>query len=435
MAISVGIDLGTTFSAVAYIDKLSNQPKVIPNSEGKRITPSIIQFLDNELVFGSEAEDAFAAGESGCVATFKRSMGKQEAYCYINGKAYTAIDLSAILLKHLKEEAEAELGEAIQDAVITVPAYFYSIEREATIQAASKAGIKVKKIIDEPNAAVMAYGLNHWRENAIILVYDLGGGTFDVTLSHMNRNCELQTIVTRGDHYLGGRDWDSRIEDILINKFEEETGLDFSEDDYKMIVRGLTETVKKQLTSLSSVVVKASFPSYGRASVTISRTEFEENTADLLERTGVFCRAVLDEAKMRWSDITDILLVGGSTRMPQVTTYLTRLSGKKPIAHVNPDEAVALGAAIQASKGKDTYVHLSVTKKDGKKVTERKESLRGVGLAVCPTKKIGDIGLISLRENTAHAMGIVAINDEEDRYYNEIIIPANHPRPVKAAKR
>ena len=168
MGVSVGIDLGTTFSAVAYIEPRTKQPTIIPNREGKRITPSVIQFLDGEVVLGSEAEEALAAGEPDCVATFKREMGSDEPYCYIDGKPYTSERLSSILLQRLKEDAEAALGESITDAVITVPAYFYSREREATINAAKAAGLKVRKIIDEPNAAAMAYGLNNWRENAKI---------------------------------------------------------------------------------------------------------------------------------------------------------------------------------------------------------------------------------------------------------------------------
>ena len=248
MAVSVGIDLGTTFSAVAIIDKQNNLPIIVPNCEGEKITPSVIQFINGEPVFGSEAESAFNAGEPNCVATFKRNMGKTEPYCYINGKEYTAEDLSALLLKHLKESAEAELGEPIKEAVITVPAYFFSTEREATLNAAKRAGIKVKKIIDEPNAAAIAYGLNHWRENANILVYDLGGGTFDVTLTRMGKDGELTTITTRGNHELGGRDWDNRIESLLTEKFADEVEFELDNDpEVKLIIRGLTEGVKKQL--------------------------------------------------------------------------------------------------------------------------------------------------------------------------------------------
>jgi len=436
MAVSVGIDLGTTFSAVAHIDPQSKLPKIIPNREGNKITPSVIQFIDGQPVFGSEAESAFNAGESGCVATFKRNMGKTEAYCIIDGKPYTAEELSVLLLRHLKESAEAVLGDTIKDAVITVPAYFYSTEREATLCAATAAGLKVKKIIDEPNAAAMAYGLNNWRENANILVYDLGGGTFDVTLTRMGSNGELSTITTRGDHLLGGRDWDDRIELLLLDKFAEETGLDtHSNTAIKIMLRGMTEGVKKQLSVMQSVKATASIPDFGSASVSVTREEFDEKTADLIDRTGSLCKAVLAEVGLSTSDVTDVLLVGGSTKMPQVSQYLLNLFGKKPITHVNPDEAVALGAAIQSVKENETYAALSVqVMKDGRKATDRSGSGLSSGAVVKPSQKLSSVGLITLRETTAHAMGIIAVSVDGTKYINDIIIPADHPRPVRVAK-
>ena len=438
MSISVGIDLGTTFSAVAYINPATNLPEILPNSEGSKLTPSAIQFLDGNVIIGSEAADAYNAGEENCVVTFKREMGSEKPYCFIDGKAYTSEDLSAMLLRHLKKEAEEAANDTIKDAVITVPAYFYSKEREATKRAAEAAGLKVKKIIDEPNAAAMAYGLNHWRENANILVYDLGGGTFDVTLVHMGKNGELSTITTRGNHKLGGRDWDSRMEDILVDHFERETDLTIKDDpDMMAIVSGMSEGVKKQLSAQSMKVVKVSamFPGYGKSTIEITRDEFEEQTADLLDRTRALCISVLDEANLTLKDVTDVLLVGGSTRMPQVSECLQSLFNKRPLSHVNPDEAVALGAAIQSSKEKEAYATLAVLTVDGKKTTDRSDSGLALRSTVHAEKKLASLGMLSLRETTAHAMGVIAINDEGNRYYNEIIIPANHPRPVRAAKK
>jgi len=436
LAVSVGIDLGTTFSAVAYIDPQTKLPKIIPNCEGNRITPSVIQFIDGKPIFGTEAESAFNAGEPNCVSTFKRGMGKSEIYCTIDGISYTAEDLSALLLRHLKEDAETELGDSIQDAVITVPAYFYSPEREATLRAATTAGLKVKKIIDEPNAAAMAYGLNNWRENANILVYDLGGGTFDVTLIRMGRDGNLMTITTRGDRLLGGRDWDNRVELLLFDKFADETGIDTHFDTViKTMLRGMSEGVKKQLSAMETAKITANIPDFGSTTVVVTRKEFEEKTADLIDRTGALCQAVLDEASLRIQDVTDVLLVGGSTRMPQVSQYILKLFGKKPITHVNPDEAVALGAAIQATKENASFAKLSLqVTTDGKKVTDRTRSGLSTQMAIKPSKKLTSIGLLNLRETTAHAMGIIAINANRTRYINDIIIPANHPRPVRVAK-
>lgn len=434
MSVSVGIDLGTTYSAVAYVPEGGDRPEIILNSEGRKVTPSVIHFIDGNPAFGTEAESAFMAGEGGCVATFKRNMGSDAPYCIIEGREYTSTDLSALLLRHLKEDAELELGDSIKDVVITVPAYFYSAEREATIRAAETAGLKVKKIIDEPNAAAMAYGLNHWRENANILVYDLGGGTFDVTLTRMLKGGVLRTVVTRGDHILGGRDWDARLEDILVSKFEEEIGAELGDEDSLRTIRGLCEDAKKKLSTLVEISVQASFSEYGYASVSINRTEFEEVTTDLLERTGDLCRAVVEEAGIRLSDVTDVLLVGGSTRMPQVSAYLSNLFGRKPITHVNPDEAVALGAAIQATKNESEYTTLSVLVKDGKKETDLSSvDLRSSGV-VKQSTKLESVGVISIQETTAHAMGIIAVSKDGTHYVNDTIIPANHPRPVKSAK-
>jgi len=434
MPISVGIDLGTTYSAVAVIDQETNLPKIVPNREGKNITPSVIQFINGKTVFGSDAQSAFNAGVEGCAATFKRHMGKNDTYCIIDGISYTSEKLSELLLGHLKEEAESVLNDKILDAVITVPAYFYSPEREATISAAEKAGIKVKKIIDEPNAAAMAYGLKYWRENANILVYDLGGGTFDVTLTHMIRDGELNTITTRGDHCLGGRDWDDRIESILLDKFASETGLDTHNDkEIKNIIRGLSEEVKRRLSTQNNYNVTVTLPAHGKAAVTITREEFESRSIDLIDRTGSLCKAVLAEAGISERDVTDVLLVGGSTRMPQVSDYITKIFGKKPISPVNPDEAVAIGAAIQTTKENESYSKLAIQIQNGKKVTDRKTSGVTSG-GVLPVKKLSGVGVLTLRETTAHAMGIIAVSTDSSRYINDIIIPANHPRPVRVAK-
>lgn len=443
MGVSVGIDLGTTFSAVAIVDKTTKLPKIVPNKEGENITPSVIQFQRDyktgavTTVVGEEAKDAFDLGEDGCVSAFKRLMGTGEEYYRFDGKSYSSVDLSAILLRYLKEGAEESLGESIDEAVITVPAYFYAKEREATIKAAERAGLKVKKIIDEPNAAAMAFGLNHWRDNANILVYDLGGGTFDVTLIHMENQGMLRPIVTRGDHFLGGKDWDARVFGIIKSKIYEETGVEVDSDvDFAKEIQGIAEGLKKKLTSLNTASENIKIPGYGSHTVKISLDEFESNTEDLLHKTGSFCESILKEADMKWEDVTDILLVGGSTRMRQIPRYLEELSrGHKPLSQVNPDEAVALGAAIQASKGNGEYAKLAVKVIDGKKVTDRSGMGLSLAAPVKEEKKLGDLGLLRLTETTAHAMGIVAFNDEGKRYYNEVIIPANHPRPVRAAKR
>ncbi|MBQ7545192.1 MAG: Hsp70 family protein [Synergistaceae bacterium] len=431
MPISIGIDLGTTYSAAAYVNPSTGRPEIIPNPDGRHITPSVILFEEGRPIFGSEAEEAFRLGLGGCAATFKRSMGKNETYCAIDGKDYTAEELSSMLLRYIKEYAEAGTGQEIADAVITVPAYFYSVEREATLNAAQEAGLIVRKIIDEPNAAAISYGLNHWRENANILVYDLGGGTFDVTLTHMQKDGELQAIAVAGDHFLGGRDWDERLSELIADKVSAETDKDIKSDFRAMrTIRGLSEGVKKSLSQLMSVNAVVSLPVLGNITVQVTRAEFASATADLLKRTGDFCLSVLDKAQVSVNDVADVLLVGGSTRMPAVSEHLAGIFGKKPIAHVNPDEAVALGAAVQAVKENPVYSRVSFVVKDGRKVTERAQF---TGL-VKPERRLSGLEVISVRETTAHAMGMIAVSPDGTRYINDIIIPADHPRPVKAAK-
>jgi molecular chaperone DnaK len=434
----VGIDLGTTFSAVARIDKATGQPKIIPNREGKPVTPSVIQFSGDGLIFGWEAKEAFDAGDTNCVTAFKRGMGKTdsssnwETYCTIEGKNYSAVDLSALLLKHLKEDAEAVIGEPIEEAVISVPAYFLSKEIDATKQAAKQAGLSVRKIIKEPTAAAIAYGLGHWRENALVLVYDLGGGTFDVTLVAMKNNNELDTIGISGDHYLGGRNWDERLGNFLTEKVQEEIGTDPASNLEMMItITRTAEACKKKLTQMTVVKNSISLPGYGKCSIDVSREEFDSLTADLLDKTGSLCETVLRNANAKWSDITDILLVGGSTRMPQVSIYLQKLSGKTPISHVNPDEAVALGAAVQTTLPDAAYTVLK-KKDDGSQ--KAKGNIMPVGLRVGEEKKISTVSSLRVRDVTGHALGIIAVNAIGDAYINETIIPANFPIPVKSAR-
>ncbi len=427
MGIKVGIDLGTTFSAVAMMDEKRGQPVIIPNTNGARITPSVIQFTEDKIIVGEDAKAAFEAGEFGCVSVFKRSMGSQETYCSFNGQSYTAEDLSTILLRALKEGAEEVTKQEIDEAVITVPAYFYHKERAATMNAAKKAGLKVRQIINEPTAAAIAYGVNHWRENARILVYDLGGGTFDVTLVQMKKGNEMESLQTTGNHTLGGKDWDARISMMIEEKIEAETGLSVSEyPEIHRVVTQIAENVKKQLTNRNTVNVTVSIPDYGRYSTSISLEEFEQNTSDLIEQTGSLCESLLKGLNITWRDITDILLVGGSTRMRQVKTYLERISGHTPLSHVHPDEAVALGAAIQVHLPPQDY---GVIEKSP--AVKRPSGLHGV---VGQSRVLENALCIRHADVVAHAMGVIAVNVEGTRYINKTIVPANQRIPVKCAE-
>lgn len=447
MGIKVGIDLGTTFSAVAMMDEKKGQPVIIPNTSGGRITPSVIQFTeDGEIIVGEEAKDAFEAGESGCASVFKRSMGNPDTYCSFYGKKYSAEDLSAILLRYLKEEAEAVTHQTIDEAVVTVPAYFYHKERQATMRAAKKAGLKVRQIINEPTAAAMNYGVNHWRENARVMVYDLGGGTFDVTLVQMKKGNQMESLQTTGDHTLGGKDWDARICGLIESKIESDTGYYMPEcpEIHQVVVQN-AESVKQQLTSRNVAKVRLNLPDYGWYDTTISLDEFEQSTKDLIKRTTALCESLLRGLGIGWKDITDILLVGGSTRMRQVSSYLKEISGHTPLAHVNPDEAVALGAAIQVHLPLPEYNVISMA-------PSPEETPKGGGTyrfkktAPANTQKYslpGTIGKETALENAlcmshmdvvAHAMGIIAVSADGTHYINKTIVPANQKIPVKCAE-
>lgn len=451
MGIKIGIDLGTTFSAVAMMDEKKGQPVIVPNTQGEKITPSVIQFTDDgEIIVGTEAKEAFEAGESGCASVFKRGMGNSAPYCFINGKSYTAEDLSAILLRYLKEETEAVTGERVEEAVVTVPAYFFHKERQATINAAKKAGLKIRQIINEPTAAAMNYGVNHWRENARVMVYDLGGGTFDVTLVQMKKGTRMESLKTTGNHTLGGKDWDARLCSIIEQKVESDTGITMSEyPDARQLISQIAENVKKQLTTKNTATAKLNLPDYGWYSTTVTLDEFEQCTIDLIERTGTLCESLLKELHISWRDVTDILLVGGSTRMRQVTTYLKKLSGHTPLCNVHPDEAVALGAAIQVHLPLPEYSVITVVKneepaKAGVGAFKFKKQTTSANSQTTPSYMLpGVIGReialdnalsMSQSDIVAHAMGVIAVSQDGTHYINRTIVPANQRIPVKCAE-
>jgi len=431
MGVKIGIDLGTTFSAVAIFDEKAGKPKIVKNKYGNNITPSVIQFLDNgEIIVGNDAKEAFDEGDRGCVAAFKRGMGSEENFTYFNGKGYTSIDLSSLLLKVLKEDAEKALNEKIEEAVITVPAYFLHKERHATMEAAKKAGLKVRMFINEPTAAALNYGMDHWRENAKILVYDLGGGTFDVTLIQMQKNYQMSCIQTKGNHILGGKDWDKCIYNYLIDLIYTETGVDVNEYiEFLDELLGRVEKIKKDLTTKMQINIKLHVPEYGLFETVFTNEIFEKITYHLLDKTGALCKAILDEIGCTWYDITDILLVGGSTRMPQVSKYLEKISGHKPLVQVNPDEAVALGAAIQTCLPVPSYNVLATIPNENKK--------RDMILKSEPVKKenkMANVLKVKVDDVQAHALGIIAVNDKGTHYINQNIIPENQNIPVKSAR-
>jgi len=356
MARAVGIDLGTTNSVVAVLE--GGEPTVIANAEGFRTTPSVVAFTkDGEVLVGETAKRQAVTNVDRTISSVKRHIGTNWTVD-IDGKPYTPQELSARILAKLKRDAESYLGDTVTDAVITVPAYFNDAERQATKEAGEIAGLNVLRIINEPTAAALAYGLDKGKEDELILVFDLGGGTFDVSLLEVGKDDDFSTIQVRstsGDNRLGGDDWDQRVVDYLIKRFKDATGVDVSGDKIaKQRLKEAAEQAKKELSSSTSTSIQLPYLSLtenGPANLdeTLSRAKFEELTSDLLDRTKKPFEDVIREAGVSVNDIAHVVLVGGSTRMPAVVELVKKLTGgKEPNKGVNPDEVVAVGAALQA---------------------------------------------------------------------------------------
>ncbi|MEC5151582.1 molecular chaperone DnaK [Cryobacterium sp. GrIS_2_6] len=356
MARAVGIDLGTTNSVVAVLE--GGEPTVIANAEGFRTTPSVVAFTkDGEVLVGETAKRQAVTNVDRTISSVKRHMGTDWTVG-IDDKKYTPQEISARILAKLKRDAEQYLGDKVTDAVITVPAYFNDAERQATKEAGEISGLNVLRIINEPTAAALAYGLDKGKEDELILVFDLGGGTFDVSLLEVGKDDDFSTIQVRstaGDNRLGGDDWDQRIVDYLIKKFKETTGVDVSKDKIaKQRLKEAAEQAKKELSSSMSTSIQLPYLSLtenGPANLdeTLTRAQFEKMTEDLLDRTKKPFQDVIREAGVKVGDIAHVVLVGGSTRMPAVYELVkSETGGKDPNKGVNPDEVVAVGAALQA---------------------------------------------------------------------------------------
>ncbi|MFD0785163.1 molecular chaperone DnaK, partial [Micromonospora azadirachtae] len=351
MARAVGIDLGTTNSCVSVLE--GGEPTVIANAEGSRTTPSIVAFARNgEVLVGEVAKRQAVTNPDRTIRSVKREIGTNWTVD-IDGKKYTPQEISARTLMKLKRDAEAYLGEQITDAVITVPAYFNDGQRQATKEAGEIAGFNVLRIVNEPTAAALAYGLDKGSKEQTVLVFDLGGGTFDVSLLELAEGV-IEVKSTSGDNNLGGDDWDQRVIDHLVKTFRGEHGIDLSQD--KMAMQRLKEAAEKakiELSAATTTNINLPYITAGAAGplhldVTLSRAEFQRMTQDLLDRCkGPFEQAVKD-AGIKVSDVDHVILVGGSTRMPAVTDLVKQMTGRDPNKGVNPDEVVAVGAALQA---------------------------------------------------------------------------------------
>lgn len=400
----VGIDLGTTNSAIAHIDA-RGRGEVLPNADGSKITPSVVQIrADGTTLIGAAAKEEVVLAQEHTAHFFKRDMGTSAVYQY-RSRSYTPTDLSAAILEKLRRDAEAALGTPVRRAVITVPAYFQDAARIATRVAGERAGLEVVQIINEPTAAALAYGFKQTDRDETILVYDLGGGTFDISLVRVSPQV-IQVIGTDGNHHLGGKDWDDRLVQHLCEEFRRRHRIDPLDEPYgfqELLIRA--EDAKKALSERQKAVV--SINCQGTMDrLEINRGQFEALTADLLAQTELLLAKVLEETRHQLAQVSAVLMVGGSTRMPMCGELIKRLTGRAANTTVNPDECVAIGAAIQ-------------------------------GLDYVEARRVPS-GLRLRRERAqdvmSHSMGMIAVSADGERHVNSVLIPRNQAVPCREVR-
>jgi molecular chaperone DnaK len=427
----LGIDLGTTFSAMAIVDRYG-KPAILPNADGHPTTPSVVHFYDREAcVVGEEAVKMVVVDPTNVVRFIKRAMGEPDFSLEFFGRSYTPQELSGVILKKLKDDAEEATGRPVRDAVITVPAYFNSAQRGATAEAGAIAGLNVLSIINEPTAAAIAYGIERLGGERTILVFDLGGGTFDVTLMQI-KGVSFRTVASDGNAELGGKDWDDRLLNHVAEQFIQAFGADPRDDPQpyqELYERCLS--AKISLSSKPRAVVPVNFRGH-RMVVEVSREQFEEMSADLVEQCAETCELVLSRAGMRWDQLDEVLLVGGSTRMPMIRAMLDRVAGRRVArGQVHPDECVALGAAL-AGVLRHRPDHPALLQHRAELARRARanpeappppdESIQGY----LPPARINDV--------TSHPLGIVVLNRQmQEQVVN--LIPAATPVPCEKSGR
>lgn len=420
MKINVGIDLGTTYSAVATFSKDTGKVSVLKNSLGSDTTPSVVCLHNSEVKIGEDAKEEQKCGNVDTAAFYKSMMGDLAWSAYIDGKEYSAEALSGIFLKELIADIQRANNVEVDGAVITVPAYFNDKQREATIRAGKAAGLKVLKIINEPTSAIIAYGLASGKDKNV-MVYDLGGGTFDVTIAHVS-GAKIDVIATNGNHQLGGKDWDAVLINHIVDEFRMEN--DISIDDHEEDMKELQvrcEEAKKRLTSSPSTMISIQCEGI-LGKYTVTRESFAEQTSHLLNETLSLIYSCFDEigkergVNFGWKDIDEVVLVGGSTRMPQVKDMIIKEYGKPPVTKdINVDTIVAVGAAMQAELCVSNTITLNLgTRPVG-------DSARG-GVSAPFTLTINNN---DIHDITAHGLGMLALSSDETSYINSIIIPKN----------
>lgn len=407
----VGIDLGTTFSAVATLDEATGMPRILPDADGEHILPSVLYFEGGKVLVGREAERAADAGPEGIVAFIKREMGDPDYVLNMGGKDYRPAELSSYILKKLKADAEAAMGRPVDGAVVTVPAYFAAAERQDTWEAASLAGLNILGLVNEPTAAAMAHGVKHAGTPEFILVYDLGGGTFDCTLLRAGAG-EIQVLATDGEDRLGGVDWDDELVNMVAERFTDEFGEDPREDVLSThLLRRRCREAKHQLSVRKKTTVQAHHQ--GKSFKTdVSREEFETATRPLLEQTEAKVKAVLQAGQLEAGQIAKILLVGGMTRMPQVHELINRYFPGAARGDVQPDEAVAMGAAVHAANLHGLPIGQPAT-----------------GLVVQESQSTG----LVITDVLSHSLGMEVL-DELGQRKNSILLARNQQLPAETTR-
>ncbi len=407
--IIAGIDLGTTFSAIAYLDE-HGKATVIPNSDNERITPSVVLFDENEVIVGKIAKANAVADPEHVVQFIKRDMGTRDWERNFFDKKYTPESISALILKRVIQDAQKTLNKEIEEAVITVPAYFRDSERKATQDAGEIAGIKVLGILNEPTAAAIAYALDKLDKNQKVLVYDLGGGTFDVSILAIE-NRAIRVLATDGEVQLGGKDWDDEIINFVASSFQQEHGIDPRDDlDAYQALRDSAEMAKITLSTKPKTRIVCQCQGQSQK-VELTREQFEDITKALLAQTETYLPIVLEKAKLKKEEIDTILLVGGSTRMPQIKQSVTQFFQKEPDCSINPDECVALGAALYAANLK-----------------LQKSSSEDLSIHYIPEEVQEMLCGLKITNVTAHSLGIIARDRGVKK--NCILIPAQSPVPA-----
>ena len=441
-----GIDLGTTYTSIAYVDEYG-KAVVVPNAENQRVTPSVVFFDGGNIVVGDVAKESSKIYPNEVVSFIKRSMGEPDYLFSYDDKTYRAEEISSYILRKVAQDAEQSLGSKITDVVITCPAYFGINEREATRMAGEIAGFNVRQIINEPTAAAIAYGTVAISDKRVVMVNDLGGGTFDITLIDIQPDA-IQVICTGGDHNLGGKDWDDRIVAYLVQEFQSQTGSDeeiLEDPDTCQDLQLSAEKAKKVLSQREKTPISITHGGE-RVKVELQRSKFEEITSDLLERTVHLTHEMLEEAKKKgYNSFDEIILVGGSTRMPQVATRIQQEFGREPKIF-DPDEAVAKGAAIFGWK---LSLNDGLVRRIAAKTNRKVEELQG-DVALNPeeveaaAQEIADeegytlpsvkSSLVKVKDVTSKSFGIVVNNAQNEEIVYSVIL-RNTAVPVEAAKR